>query len=216
MAIPLAKKLKMKINLKGKIPDIRHLDDMRDVLYDQKWLKTAPDAELYYMYRGIKPPHLFIGGGDKKNNDLRYDITIIPAKTLGKEFVKTKGHQHIGNYGELYIVLNGKAIYLAQKRENKEITDIFAIKAKKDDIAIIPPGYEHITINPSKKETLKMANWVSENCRNNYQPIQKMGGACYFYTEDGWLKNKNYKKIPKLRFKKPRKTMPIDLDFLRG
>jgi len=163
---------------------------MRNVLYDQKWAKRAPDSELYYMYRGIK-----------KKEGLRYDITVIPAKMLGQEFVKTKGHEHIGNFGEIYIVLKGKAIYLMQKRKNKEIIDVFAIKAKKGDITIIPPGYGHITINPSRKEDLKMANWISENCQGNYRPLGKMQGACYYYTKKGWIKNKNYKKVPKLRFK---------------
>ncbi len=195
----------MEVKLKNRIPDIRYLDDMRDVLYDQKWTAQAPNAEFYYMYRGIK-----------KKKGLRYDITVIPAKMLGKEFVKTKGHEHIGNYGEIYIVLEGKAIYLMQKREKDSILDVFAIKAKKGDIAVIPPGYGHITINPSKSQELKMANWVSKKCKSDYSPIEKMAGGCYFYTEKGWIKNKNYKKVPKLRFEKPRKTMPENIDFLRG
>ena len=193
----------MKINLKNKTPDIRYLDEMRSVLYDQKWAAKAPNKKLYYMYRGIK-----------KNNGLRYDITIIPPAMLGKEFVKTKGHYHIGNYGEVYIVLKGKAIYLMQKKEKNSLSDVFAVKARKGDIVVVPPGYGHITINPSEKKELKMANWVSEKCQNDYLSIEKKAGGCYYYTKNGWIKNKNYKNIPKLRFKKPRKTMPKKLDFL--
>jgi len=198
----------MKINLENRIPDIRYLNDMRTVLYDKQWANKAPNFELYYMYRGIK-----------KKDGLRYDITIIPAMMFGKEFVKTKGHYHIGNFGEIYIVLEGEAIYLMQqKNENNlsDISDVFVIKAKKGDIALIPPGYGHITINPSKKQELKMANWVSEKCQSDYSPIKKMGGACYFYTENGWIKNKNYGKIPAIRFEKPQRTMPTNLDFLYG
>lgn len=29
-------------------PDVRYLNDMRQVLYDQKWAKKAPNLELYY------------------------------------------------------------------------------------------------------------------------------------------------------------------------
>jgi len=100
----------MRINLKNKKPDIRYLNDMKNVLYDQQWAKTASNFELYYMYRGLK-----------EKDGLRYDITVIPARMLGKEFTKTKGHEHVGNYGEVYIVLEGKAIYLMQKRRGKEI-----------------------------------------------------------------------------------------------
>lgn len=192
------------MKLKNKKPDIRYLNNMREVVYDKKWLKTTPNLELYYMYRGLK-----------KKDGLRYDITVIPAKMLGSEFVKTKGHEHVGDYGEVYIVLEGEAIYLMQKRKGKEITDVFAIKAKKGDVAIIPSGYGHITINPSKKD-LKMANWMADGVKSDYTPILKMEGACYYYTEKGWIKNKNYKKVPKLRFEKPKKSIPKNLDFLSG
>ena len=156
------------------------------------------------MYRGIK-----------EKNGLRYDITVIPAVMLGEECNKTKGHEHVGKYGEVYIVLEGKAIYLMQKRKSYEIKDVYAIKAKKGEIVVIPPKYGHITVNPTKKD-LKEANWISKNCKNIYQPIEKMQGFCYFYTKNGWVKNKNYKKVPELRFEKPLKSMPKNLDFLRG
>lgn len=185
--------------------EIRHLNDMKEVLYDKKWLKTAPNLELYYMYRGLK-----------KKRGLRYDITVIPARMLGKEFTRTKGHEHPKNMGELYITLQGQAIYLAQKRKGKEIEDVFAVRSKKEgDVVIIPSGYAHITINPSKKD-LKIANWIALECKNKYRVFEKMKGPCYYYTKQGWVKNKNYKKVPKLRFEKPLKSMPKSLDFLKG
>ncbi|PIR72695.1 MAG: glucose-6-phosphate isomerase [Candidatus Nealsonbacteria bacterium CG10_big_fil_rev_8_21_14_0_10_36_24] len=195
--------------------EIRYLYDMKEVIYDRKWLRTAPNLELYYMYRGLK-----------EKNGLRYDITIIPAKMVGKEFVKTKGHEHIGKYGEVYVVLEGEAIYLMQKREKDIIKDVYAVKAKKNDIVVILPDYGHVTINPWQK-ALKMANWMAKEVKSDYKPIQKMQGACYFAVAQKseskeqsaklkWIKNKNYKKVPKLRFEKPLKSMPKNLDFLKG
>ncbi len=195
----------MVANLKHKKPEIRHLRDMKAVLYDQAWAKKAPDLELYYMYRGLK-----------KKNGLRYDITVIPPKMLGKEFVKTKGHEHSDNYGEMYIVLKGRAIYLLQKYQNNQIKDVYAVKAKKGEAVIIPSHYSHITINPSKKEILTEANWLDEKCRNIYDLFVKKQGACYYYTKKGWTKNKKYDRIPKLRFKRPLKQTPRDLNFLHG
>lgn len=194
----------MEINLKSKKPDVRYLDDMREVLYDRKWAKKAPNLELYYMYRGLK-----------KKDGLRYDITIIPPQMLGKEFVKTKGHEHLGKFGEIYIVLEGEAIYLMQRREGNNIKDVYAIRANKGEVAVIPPYCGHVTINPSKK-TLKMANWVAEKCKSRYDLFEKLGGACYYFTKSGWLKNGNYKNVPKLRFEKSLKRLPKNLDFLRG
>ena len=62
---------------------------------------------------------------------------------------------------------------------------------------------------------LKNFNWVSEKNQNIYKDLEAMKGASYFYTKSGWVKNKNYKRVPKLRFKKPLKKEPKDLEFLR-
>ncbi len=185
-------------------PDVRHLHDLKDVLYDQEWFKKSDDFEAYYMYRGIK-----------RKNDLRYDVTIIPFVMFGSEFPKTKGHYHPEKYGELYIVLSGKAFFLLQKRnEKKELENVYAVKAKEKECVIIPPNYGHVTINYGKKN-LKLANWVYENFESKYKPIEEKKGGAYYYTENGWIKNKNYKKIPKLRFKEPLKSVPKDLSFLK-
>jgi glucose-6-phosphate isomerase len=195
-------------------PDIRKLNDMKDIVFDKEWAKSAENFELYYMYRGVE-----------KNDDLRYDITIIPARMMGAEFVKTKGHYHLNNWQEIYTVLEGTAIYLMQKRNAKgDIEDSYFVKTEKGESVIIPKGYGHVTINPLDKE-LKMANWVSENCKVDYLPYEKLQGACYYYIEgpasaegfgEGtWVKNENYKNLPELREEKPLKSLPEDLDFLK-
>lgn len=203
----------MEYDLTKFTPDTRCLNDMRNVIYDQDWLKIAPNFELYSMYRGLE-----------KKDILRYDITVIPAKMLGLEFVKTKGHYHIGKYQEVYIVLEGKAIYLMQTLSDDKdgIKDVYAVNAQKGDVVIIPPYYGHVTINPSENEDLKMANWVSDNCKSDYSLYEKLQGACYYYTllpdseRTEWVKNKNYKNIPPLRFEKPLKSIPEDLGFLKN
>jgi len=194
----------MEINLADKTPDIRYLSDMQDVLYDQEWAQTAPNIKLYYMYRKLS-----------SENGIKYDITIIPAQMLGKEFNKTKGHQHLGDYQEIYTVIEGEAIYLMQKQKDNIIEDVFAVKAKQGDVVIIPAGYSHITINPSTKD-LKMADWIAIGAKSDYEEIKKKKGACYFYTTDGWIKNENYEKVPELRFEEPRKEVPKDLSFLKN
>lgn len=195
----------MEITLENLKPDIRKLNDIKMVLADKDYALIAQDTELYFMYRGLE-----------EKDSIRYDITVIPAKMLGFEFVKTKGHYHVGNYGEIYTVLEGEAIYVMQKRKSEtenEIEDVYAVHAKKGDIVIIPSNYGHITINPSLQE-LKMANWVSKNCISDYSLYEKYQGACYYYTKNGWIKNKNYHTLPELRFEEPTKQLPNDLQFL--
>lgn len=202
----------MEVNLKNLTPDIRYLHDMKQVLYDQEWLKSASNFGLYYMYRGIE-----------EKNELRYDITIIPQRMLGKEFAKTKGHYHIGKYQEVYTVLEGQSIYLMQKKRDNienEIKDVYAVKCQKGDVIVIPSDYGHITINPSQTEELKMANWISKDCKSDYSLFEKLYGACYYYlaTADGgvnWIKNENYKFVPELRFEESLKSISDNLDFLK-
>lgn len=192
-------------NKKGsemKKPEIRYLYDIKKVLWDKEWLKTSPNFEIYYMYRGVK-----------QKNKIRYDITVIPPRMLGREFIKTKGHYHFGNYGELYKVLSGKGIFLMQKCKKGKVEDVYYVRAKKGDYVPVPPEYGHTTINPSPK-TLKMANWIFEECSSDYKRIEEKEGFCYYYTKLGWFKNKNYKKIPKLRYKRSLKLKPKNLDFL--
>ncbi|MEM2924490.1 MAG: glucose-6-phosphate isomerase family protein [Methanocellales archaeon] len=190
-------------------PEVRKLYDMKEVIFDREWLKTAPNLELYYMYRDLTL--------SKKDENasrqycLRYDITIIPSFNLGREYVKTAGHYHPPlnsnlTYPELYEVLEGKAHYLLQKPEKTDISrilDVVLIEAEAGDKVIIPPNYGHITINPTKK-TLKMANWVSRNFTSIYDPYRRMGGGAYFELTNGeFIKNKNYIQVPEIRFLKP-------------
>jgi len=190
----------MEIELKN--PDIRKLKDMEEVLLNKEIVKNNPEQELYYMYRGI----------DKKDG-LRYDITVIPPFSIGEEYVKTKGHFHCSNKGELYTVLEGKAVFLFQKGKD-EVEDVYAVEAKAGESVIIPKQYGHITINPSK-ETLKLSNWVGVECASDYDTIEEKHGACYFYTTKGWIKNSNYKNVPEIRFEEPLKEVPENLDFLK-
>ena len=41
------------MNLENLKPKIRHLSEMKEVLFDQKWAENASDLELYYMYRDL-------------------------------------------------------------------------------------------------------------------------------------------------------------------
>lgn len=188
-------------------PDIRKLDDMKEVVYDEKWLETTEVTDLYYMYRDLfysNRDHSIIG-----ENDLRYDITIIPPSNLGVEYVKTAGHYHpfvkeTGyTYPEVYEVLSGEAHYLLQKAQNSKITDAILVQAKEGDKVIVPPNYGHVTINPSNKE-LKMANWVSNQFSSIYDPYREYRGAAYFELNNGrMIENKNYENLPEIRRLKP-------------
>jgi glucose-6-phosphate isomerase len=121
----------------------RKLFDMKEVIYDKKWLeKQENNFDLYYMYRNL------IREQDKElfeQHNIRFDITIIPPKKLGKELVKTAGHFHPKiegemSYPEVYEVMHGEGLYLLQKEELTRTGEIelIIIAAHAGDQILIP------------------------------------------------------------------------------
>jgi glucose-6-phosphate isomerase len=193
----------MEVDITKLTPDVRKLNDMKEVVLDKEWLKTAENSDLYFMYRKVE--HV---------NGLNHNITVIPAKMLGNEFVKTAGHVHMGPQQEIYTVLEGEAFFLMQKTNGEVVEDVYVVCAKKGESAIIPSFYGHVTINPST-EDLKTSDWSSDTTKSDYSLFKNLNGACYLYTTTGWVKNSNYKNIPELRFEDSLKQEPQDLSFLK-
>jgi glucose-6-phosphate isomerase, archaeal len=178
-------------------PSTRMIDDMRDVLC---YPSARYERPLYYMYRDVCRNETDRAG--MRSQSIRYDVTIIPPANLGGEYVKTKGHYHPENpagigYPELYEVIGGTAHFLLQA---KLLSDIVLINAQKGDIVAIPPGYGHVTINPSEGETLTMANLVSTAFSSEYTFYTTMHGAAYYELNGGKLhKNPIYPQVPEVR-----------------
>ena len=177
-------------------PAVRTIEEMRPVLADPGCACSDP---LYFMYRDLAR-----SDADRRwlhHHHLRYDITVIPPRVLCGEFVKTKGHYHPENpagvgYPEIYEVLEGEAYYLLQSRQ---LDDVVLISASQGDIVIIPPGYGHISINPSSS-TLVMANIVSTAFRSEYGEYETHHGGAYYVMKDGDLmKNPHYHVMPPVR-----------------
>ena len=199
---------------RGVKPGIRRLFDMKDVIYDREWLSNAENSELYYMYRELSLSKK--DAAAMKEHGLRYDITVIPPKRLGCEFVKTAGHYHPLvpgtriTFPEIYEVLGGEATYILQKPDNEGINDVILVKADTGDKVIIPPGYGHLTINASNK-VLKMANWVARDFESIYQPIKEKGGGAYFILDKGMVKNPRYEHVPEIKPGKPANLKELGL-----
>jgi len=204
------------MDLEKLTPKIRYLAEMTEVVFDKQWSKDAPDLKLYYMYRDIvmnEKEHEVI-----KKADLRYDITIMSPVMLGREFNKTAGHDHPivsdtnMTYPEIYQVLSGQAIFLIQDSQGNQIKDVYAVEAKKDDMVVVPPNYEHIIINATNKE-LKTANWICRDFGSNvYKPFRQKQGFSYFALQSPkgqieWHKNPNYQSIPELKFLEPNRWL---------
>jgi len=179
-------------------PDVRTVEDMRLVLADPL---CKISGSLYFMYRDLAKSDA--DWNWLHRNHLRYDITVIPPGSICDELVKTKGHYHPKNpagieYPEIYEVVEGQAHYLLQSRQ---LDDVVMVSADAGDLVIIPPGYGHVTINPSPDATLVMANIVSRAFESEYGPYEKYQGGAYYEMRDGRLqKNSRYPDLPPLRY----------------
>ena len=178
-------------------PSVRTIGEMRSVLADPSCDCADP---LYFMYRDLTK-----SDADRRwlrENRLRYDITVIPARDVCGEWVKTKGHYHPSNpagtgYPEIYEVVEGLAHYLLQSRS---LDDVVLVTARAGDLVIIPPGYGHISINPSPDQTLVMANIVSTAFESEYGEYVTHHGAAYYEMCSGSLKkNPHYPLVPPVR-----------------
>ena len=176
---------------------------MLDVCLDAKKISSEAERELYFMFRDLA-----LSEGDREKISqagLRYDVTVIPPGTLGRELAKTAGHAHpkpAGSsvtYPELYQVLSGRALYLIQRDEGDGVGDVALIEARAGDVALMPPDYGHVTINPTS-EPLKMANWVAAGFKSDYTPYKEKRGAAYYVLEgEEFLRNENYGRVPEVR-----------------
>ncbi len=177
---------KLLVNGKEHQHSVRTLDKMQDVLLEQGSLPTAQGPRpLYYMYRAV------YGYGT-----LRYDITYILGKLIGNEHNKTYGHYHPKAkdgvvYPELYQVLKGNATFILQKKTAGGV-DVLIIDAKEKEVVIFPPEYGHVSVNPTN-EDLVLANIVSNSFESDYSEYKNKRGAAYYFTQNGFVQNKNYK-----------------------
>ncbi len=211
------------------VPGVRTLENMKRVLLEPEC--EGPE-KVYFMYRGLS-----------EKGGIRFDITVIPAGFLGKEYVKTLGHYHPPaesglsglpqmqkartpktpaehqkgvSYPEVYEVLSGQALYLLQKRKdgkNLVLEDIILVRAKPGDKVLIPPDYGHITVNAGR-ETLVMSNLVYSDFQSVYEPFLEAGGAGYYIVK-GKSGGRELEKNKKYqRVPKPREARPLAIPVL--
>ncbi len=170
----------------GEVKDftVRTLSQMNEVLMRKQ--QIANDFPVYFMFRSIA-----------EKDGLRYDMTIIPPKKIGGEHAKTYGHYHAIaekglSYPEVYQVLDGKAIFVLQRRRSDLSVDVMITYGEKGQLVIIPPNWGHVTVNASAESVLVMANLVSDNFESDYSDYRVNQGAAYYFTEYGLEQNSNY------------------------
>lgn len=172
---------------------------MKEVLKEPE--AGGPDAH-YHMVRGGK--------------DLR-NITIWESGKVGREYIKTYGHYHVGDIDETYWMIYGEGITIAQKRAvgadsepvDDEISEIRIVKVKAGDAVYMPSGWAHAAVNIGKTffvtaddspVNFEDVDPSSLPGHADYEPIKRMRGMAYYVVEENGeptlIKNPLYKKVP--------------------
>ncbi len=206
---------------KERIPSVRVVQDMKEVILDKKWAEKNSSQPLYYMYRDLAENKE--DAQKIKAANLRFDILESTAIKLGNEYNKTAGHYHSMShdkdftYPEIYELIKGEAYYLIQKVESDKVVDVYAVRASGGDKVIMPSNYGHFTIFLAD-DSIRTSNWTPSDSLSDYGPIKQKHGAAYYAlidkeSKDGvcWVKNENYSYIPPLRFLKPTNFEDIGL-----
>ena len=178
-------------------------EKMQEVLLDPN--AVGPSIH-YYMIRG-----------DMKNNRGN-NITIWEPGIVGREYMKTYGHYHIGNLDETYKFISGVGIALLQKlsvdQNRNMIPDVVeefkAIPVKVGDEIFIPASYGHLVANIGQDFLVTSddspVNFTEVNPASlpghaDYELVKQMRGFAYYVVENNakpaLVKNKLYKEIRK-------------------
>jgi len=184
---------------------VRRLRELKPVLYDSASCGDF-DAELP-VYEVHRDSCNEAERGILLKQGLRYDVTIMPALTLGQEYVKTRGHRHLSREGgwshpEIFEVLEGEAHFLMQRYRGEELVDVSLVVAQQGDVVLVPPECGHVMVNPSSSRVV-VANLVSRDCLETSKPFTDRKGGAYFILKGGrFVKNANYLSLPELRIAK--------------
>jgi len=184
----------------------RSHEKMQEVLMDKD---AAGPAIHYYMIRG----DMSKGRGN--------NITVWEPGIVGREYVKTYGHYHIGKLDETYTFIAGVGIALLQKLAVNQAGDMIpniveefkAIPVIVGDKLFIPANYGHLVANIGSEflvtaddspVNFEDVNPASLPGHADYEMVKQMRGFAFYVIENNGkpalVKNKRYLEIKKTEF----------------
>jgi glucose-6-phosphate isomerase len=129
---------------------------------------------------------------------------------VGPEYVKTLGHIHLPDarsgidHPEICEVVLGRAHFFFMKLNPDSVSaaEAFFVEVGAGEKIIIPPGYDHLTINPGPGPML-FSDVVALVVGANYERMKAARGAAYLEVEENdspaFIPNPHYHLHPPLR-----------------
>lgn len=184
----------------------RLLEALAPVMLDPEACRGNREV-AYYMDNGV---YLRRDRERLAGVPMRYELTLIPPRRVGREFIKTLGHRHLPEPRsgieppEICEVLHGVAHFLFQTLDptGPSASTALYIEARPGQKVVFPPGFDHCTINPGP-EPLLFSDVVALGVKGDYSRFAAAHGAAYLeVVQDGrpvFIPNPHYRSVPELR-----------------
>lgn len=183
----------------------RLLSDLTSVAMEPESCQGRSDV-AYYMYNGV---YCQSDANRLEGLPIQYELTLIPARRIGREFVKTFGHLHSAEpesgqtYAEVCEVLVGTAHFLFHTLDpvGPSASLAYYVEAREGDKVLFPPGLDHLTINP-RSGPLLFSDVIARGSRGIYDRFRATRGAAYLEVAEGgkpqFVPNPVYRNVPPL------------------
>ncbi|MDI7274339.1 MAG: glucose-6-phosphate isomerase family protein [Anaerolineae bacterium] len=196
----------------------RMLDDLAPVALEPASCHGSR-AVAYYMDNGVyrRADAVRLAG-----LALRFEVTLIPARRLGREYVKTLGHVHSVDpqsgmtWPEICEVVVGTAHFLLQTLDpdGPSAGRAWLVEAKAGQKVILPPDLDHLTINPGPGPLL-FTDVIALGVTADYERFRAARGAAYLEVEGAeggtLVPNPAYRSVPPLERLLPREYPDLAL-----
>ena len=179
--------------------------------------------------RGIREAAYVMDNGVYRKTDadrlqdvpMRYELTLIPPRQIGREYIKTFGHRHHPeprsgiDYAEVCEVLVGKAHFIFQTLDlsGPSAPSAFCIEATAGQKVVFPPGFDHCTINPGPEPVL-FSDVIARGVSGDYSRFTATRGAAYLEVEEqgapAFIPNPTYERVAPLQ-----EITPVEYPHLR-
>jgi len=184
----------------------RLLDELTPVVKTPEACRGSREV-AYYMYNGV---YRQSDAARLEGVPLRYELTLMPPRRIGPEYVKTLGHLHAPEpksglgYAEVCEVLVGVAHFFFQTMDptGPDAPLAFYVEVKAGQKVLIPPGLDHLTINPGP-EPLLFSDVIALGVTGIYDRFKATRGAAYLEVAEDrasrFIPNPNYRAVAPLR-----------------
>jgi glucose-6-phosphate isomerase len=174
---------------------VRRLSELAPVAEDPT--VATGDRIQYWMYNGVAATADLPRLGPLP---MRYELTVLADRPIGRERPKSLGHVHVGGYPEVCEVLAGTAGFLVQDLlPGPRATFAALVTVRPGERIILPPILHHGTISLAG-DPLVFSDVIHRRSSGEYATIAAARGLAWFIDISGTaFPNPHYAGVPPLQ-----------------